>query len=166
VRDIEWFLQNSIEDGDCWIWQRACSTNGTPKVTIVENSIHHQWAVRRYIATLLRMEIEGKLVTNKCGNQRCVCPDHLLIVSKKRMADLIVQRTGHPHRIERNAKISATQRRKVGKLTPEIVAEIRASDATLKELSEKYGIAKSTAGDIRRFEGWKDYSSPFMGLMR
>ena len=68
--------------------------------------------------------------------------------------------------VERNAKISATQRRKVGKLTPEIVAEIRASDATLKELSEKYGIAKSTVGDIRRFEGWKDYSSPFMGLMR
>lgn len=166
MRDIEWFLKNSIEDGDCWIWRLACSSHGTPKVTIVDDAKQKQWAVRRYIATLLGMDIEGKLVTNKCGDPRCVCPDHILVVTKKQMANLIVKRTGYPFKIERNARISASQRRNVGKLTPAIVAEIRQSDATLRELSEKYGVAKSTVGDIKNFEAWKDYSSPFAGLMR
>lgn len=153
-----------VEDGGCWIWQLACSSNGTPKVTMGAKPDRKQWAVRRYVAHTMGKNIAGKLVTNTCGNPLCVCPDHLLIVTKKQMADLIVKRTGHPYRVERRKKISDSRRAAAGKLTPEIVREIRASTSTLKAASEQFKVAKTTICRIRRHEAWKDYASPFAGL--
>jgi hypothetical protein len=162
--ELEYIRARCKEDGDCWIWTMACSSNGTPKVTMGTKPDRKQWAVRRYVATMLGQNIAGKLVTNKCGDPNCVCPDHLLVVTKKQLADLIVKRTGHPYRIDRRKKISDARRAKVGKLTDEIVREIRESTMTHKEAAKKHGIAKATIGRIKRHEAWKDYSNPFAGL--
>lgn len=160
MRDIEWFRERSIEDGDCLIWNRACSGNGTPKVHIGDK----QYGVRRFIAEMLGMNIVGKIVTNKCGNPLCICPDHIKVVTKKQMADLIVERTGFPYKLERRKKISDKARTR-GKLNVEQVAEIRNSDETHKQVAARYGIAKATAGNIRRHEAWRDYSNPWGALI-
>lgn len=117
------------------------------------------------IAELMGLNIEGKIVTNKCGDARCVCPDHVLIVTKRQMANLIVERTGFPYKLERRKKIS-DKARTWGKLNLEQVTEIRNSDGTYVQLAEKYGVAKATVGDIKNHAVWKDYSNPFQGLMR
>lgn len=161
---IEYIKARCNEDADCWIWPLACSGNGTPKVTIGARPERKQWAVRRLIATEMGLQIDGMLVTNTCGDPLCVCPDHVLVVTKKEMATLITERTGHPYRIERRAKIAATQRARLSKLTPEVVAEIRASNETHAQIAERLCVSKRKVGAIRRHEAWKDYSSPFAGL--
>lgn len=160
MKDIEWFRKRCIEDGDCWIWQNACSGNGTPKVHIGKK----QQGVRRVIGEMLGLNIENKIVTNKCGNHLCICPDHILIVTKRQMAKLIVERTGFPYRLERRKKIS-DKARTWGKLNIEQVAEIRNSDETYVQLAEKYGIAKATVGGIKNHDVWKDYANPWGALI-
>ena len=142
----------------------ACSSKGTPKVTLGAGTDRKQWAVRRAVATAMGLNITGKLVTNTCGDPLCVCPDHVLVVTKKRMADLIVERTGHPYRLERRKKISDHARKTRGKLTPELAKEIRESSETLIAISARMGIAKQTAQKVRTGEAWIEYSSPFAGL--
>ena len=163
---IEHIRTRCTEDGDCWIWTLACSSNGTPKITHGDKPQRKQWAVRRLVATELGMAdaIAGKLVTNKCGNPLCVCPDHILVVTKKRMADLIVERTGFPYRLERRAKIAARRREQSSKLNANMVVEIRQSSESLAEVAARLGIKKSLAGDVRRNATWRDYSSPWAGL--
>lgn len=158
--DLTYIHNRCKEDGGCWIWQQACTSNGTPTMYVGPKMI----AVRRVVASLKGLNIEGKVVTSTCGDKRCVCQDHLLVVTKKQLADLIVKRTGHPYRIYRRKKISDARRAKVGKLTDELVREIRASTMTHKEASKKHGISKSTISRIKRHEAWKDYSNPFAGL--
>lgn len=161
---IEHIQRRCVEHADCWLWQQACSTNGTPKVTITNGKDKRQWAVRRYVATLLGLHIENKLVTTSCGNPRCVCPDHLMIVDKKRMGKLVAKRTGYAQRPERRMRIATARRRSEGKVTPEIVADIRSSDLLIRELAAKHGLAKATVSRIRRHEAWIEYVSPFTGL--
>jgi hypothetical protein len=158
--DLTYIHNRCKEDGGCWIWQQACTSNGTPTMHVGPKMI----AVRRVVASLKGLNIEGKVVTSTCGDKRCVCPDHAIAVTKKRMADLIVERTGHPYKLARRKKIGDTARASRGKLTAEQAQEIRVSSEPLKAISERLGIAKSTAQKIRAGEAWKDYANPFAGL--
>ena len=158
--DLKHIQDRCREDGDCWIWRMAITSNGTPTMHVGPKMI----AVRRVVASLKGLNIEGKVVTSTCGDKRCVCPDHAIAVTKKRMADLIVERTGHPYKLARRKKISDTARASRGKLTAEQAQEIRESSETLKVVAERMGIAKGTAQRIRAGEAWKNYSSPFAGL--
>lgn len=159
IIDLKYIKDRCYMDGDCWIWRMGCTSNKTPTL----HDGPKQYGARRVVAALLGKDITGKCVTSSCGNQKCVCPDHVLVVNKKKMADLIVERTGHPYRVERNKKISDTKR-KAGKLTAEKAADIRESDETLVAVALKYGIAKSTAQKIRSGLSWKTYGGFFAGL--
>lgn len=161
---LDYIQQRCTEDADCWLWRHACSTNGTPKVTITDGPDKRQWAVRRYVATVLGLSIAGKLVTTTCGNPRCVCPDHLLVVDKKQMGKLVAKRTGYAQRPERRTRIATARRLGEGKVTKEIVADIRTSGLLIRELAAKHGLAKATVSRIRRHASWIDYVTPFTGL--
>lgn len=158
--DLKHIQDRCREDGDCWIWRMAITSNGTPTIHVGDRLI----GTRRVVAGLMGLNIDGKVVTTTCGDSRCVCPDHILVATKRRMAELIVERTGHPYRLERRKKISDSARARIGKLTPELAQEIRESSETLKVISERMGVAKGTAQRVRAGQAWKDYSSPFAGL--
>lgn len=162
---IEYLHARCVEDGDCWIWKLACSSNGTPKMTLMIDGERKQKAARRVMAESLGMEIEGKLVTSKCGNPRCICPDHVLVVTKSQLGKLIAKNTGFQQRIERRKKISDSARKMRGKLSTEAATEIRNSDEPLWKLAEKHGVAKSTVQKVRVYRAWQDYHSPFAGLL-
>ena len=66
----------------------------------------------------------------------------------------------------RCAKIAATKRATNGKLTPEQAHEIRTGTDRLRDVAERMGIAYATAHRIRTGQAWRDYGSPFAGLMR
>ena len=43
---------------------------------------------------------------------------------------------------------------------------IRASTETERVLAAEYGVNRSVIGGIRRGDRWKDYASPFAGLLQ
>ena len=132
---LDWIRERCIEDGDCWIWTAGCTSRGVP-------SMHKNGkvvGVRRVIAEYLGMAIEGKKVTTKCGNKRCVCPDHVLPATPVALGKMVAKRTGYASFTVRNKKISDAKRANSSKLTEEQAKEIRESDDRLID------IAKNTA---------------------
>lgn len=158
--DIEYLHERCLEDGDCWIWQLACSSNGTPKFTHERK----QLAVRRVMAELIGKNVEGKLATNTCGNPRCVNPDHIKVTGKSEMMKMVVKRTGYPQQIARRKKISDSKRQ-IAKITLEQAMEVRNSDETIEQAAERAGISKGVAWRIRVGKTWKDYGNPWGALI-
>lgn len=152
----------SVEDGDCLIWQAAVSGNGTPKICLPGG---RQDSARRALARdVLGLDVVDRVVTTTCGHRLCVAPEHVLVATKKRLGKLANERTGYAKNPARNAKISRVARERWGKLDAEQVADIRAAKSA-REAAERHGIAKSVASGIRAYRTWKDYSSPWAGLM-
>lgn len=151
------------EDGDCWIWQNGTSGNGTP--TMHPPGGGPQIGARRYFAAGLGLAIKGRVVTTTCFNKLCVAPEHLLVTTRSKLGKLAHAHTAYASNIARCKKISDVRRAQSAKITPEQAAEIRQSSEILETVAQRYGISKATAQRIRVGGAWKDYSSPFAGLV-
>ena len=151
------------EDGDCWIWQKGRSGNGTP--TLHPPGGGRQIGARRYLAAGLGLSIEDRFVTTTCRNKLCMAPEHLLVVTRSKLGKLNHAHTGYASNIARCKKISDTKRSRYAKLTLEQAIDIRQSSEILEVSAQRYSISKATAQRIRAGEAWKDYSSPFAGLV-
>ena len=104
----------------------------------------------------------AEVMTYRCTNSLCI--KHIKKISRKDLTKRSVDLTGYPQGAARCKKIAANKRVNA-KLTPKIVAEIRASGLTCREAGKRFGIAHSTAAEIIGHRMWKDYSNPFSGLM-
>jgi transposase len=120
--------------------------------------------VRRLLASELGKQITGKFVTCKCRNELCVNPDHLLIVTRKRLQEMLAK--------ERNYQVSPVRMKKLAdkarltsKLTVELAAEIREAEGTQRAIAARYGVTQSTVSVIKRGKTWRDYSNPFAQLI-
>ena len=162
---IKYVRDRSTEDADCWLWRQACTSNGTPTMHRPENT-RRTIAVRRFLAVAMGRNIAGKVATNTCCNSRCVAPHHLLITDRSTLGKMTHQHSGYASMPARRAKIAATQRRRAGKLTPEQAREIRTGTEPLRDVAARMGIAQATAQRIRTGQAWREYGSPFAGLMR
>jgi hypothetical protein len=61
---------------DCHIWTRGTTGNGYPAMKQGERTVY----VKRVLWELLHGPIpEGKTVRSRCGNRRCVNPEHLYL---------------------------------------------------------------------------------------
>lgn len=49
---------------------------------------------------------------------------------------------------------------------PELVAQVKASTKSYKQISEETGMKLSTVGAIKGGRLWRDFTNPFAGLMR
>jgi hypothetical protein len=160
--DIEVIRAKSIEEGDCWLWQGALN-QGVPVVRHAGQIIN----VRRYIAQHLHGKaVQGKLASTTCRNPQCCAPEHVDLITRKQLQIRTTKRTRHQSRASRNEKLAARARARSSALDQEAVAAIRASDLTGRELAEQYGVALSTVQHARNYRSWKDYRSPFAGLMK
>ncbi len=104
-----------------------------------------------------------RVITNTCGNTRCINPAHLRLVDKA----TVLRRTAAQGAWQGHAFAAAVSagRRRHSKLSDEAAAEIRASTAPLAELASKHGISRAYACMIRRGRFRRDYANPFAGLM-
>lgn len=87
---------------------------------------------------------DGLNVLHKCDTPNCVNPNHLFLGSQKdNMADM-------------KAKNRSTKGIKHGnsKLTDDVVRRIRKDRRRLVEIASDYGIAISTASQVRSGQGW------------
>lgn len=148
------------EVGDCWIWQRATCATGYPIMTI---------ARRCHLVRRIAVEASGRAlkprqpVGSRCGDKLCVNPDHLFPSTTAAIARKAA-RAGAFSAPTRGAKI-AQARRGTMKLTQEQVREIRASTESGPALALRYGVNRSLVQRIRSGNAWRDYASPFAGLL-
>jgi hypothetical protein len=148
------------EIGDCWEWQAAKQKNSGVPVIRYEG---RHYCARRAIAKELGHNLEGKIVTQTCGNKACVNPDHIKVMTKSALQKRTNSQTVYYQSITRRQKCSAA-RRKSAKLTPEKAEAIRNDPRPQRVIAEEYGITQPTVSSIKRQRMWRDYTSPFTQL--
>ena len=155
-------VQKHIEEvGDCWEWQGAMQSSApTPMI----NYKRRCKPVRRVLAEAMGKAIQGKFVTCKCRNELCVNPDHLLIVTRKRLQEMLSKERNYTSNPVRNKKL-ADKARLNCKLTVELAAEVREAEGTQREIAARFGISQATVSVIKRGVTWRDYSNPFAQLI-
>jgi predicted XRE-type DNA-binding protein len=155
-------VQKHIEEiGDCWEWQGAMQPNSP---TPMMNYKRVCQPVRRVLAREMGKSIDGKFVTCKCRNELCVNPDHLLVVTRKRLQEIVSKERNYTSNPVRNKKLAEKARLRC-KLTVELAAEVREAEGTQRQIAARFGISQATVSVIKRGQTWRDYSNPFAQLI-
>lgn len=139
AREIEY----RVNENGCHICtSHATNSRGYPLVHKNKKS----YSIHRMVYEQYKGEIpEGLVVRHTCDNRMCINPAHLVVgTQKENMRDMVER--GRSCIGERNGR---------AKITEAAVRDIRQSQLSVNELSEKYGIDSSTVRKIRRGKLWK-----------
>jgi hypothetical protein len=82
IRTLDDLKARTAEVGDCWEWQCGYQNHGkTPAVVYIDKRM----SGRRLALMLAKpgQKLDGKVVIAKCGNHKCVNPDHMLALTKE-----------------------------------------------------------------------------------
>lgn len=149
------------ESGQCWEWNGAVQTHGhTP--TMRHNGV--VGSVRRFLAIEMGKKVEGKIVTQKCGNPLCVNPDHIAVMPRGELQRRISKTINYKVNTARAKKIS-DKSREGAKLTVEKAEEIRQSTQTQRLIAKAYGVTQATISCIKTGRTWRDYKNPFAAIV-
>ena len=142
------------EEGDCLLWRLGCNNEGVPMANIGGK----QWVVRRYVATLCGMEIDGLCVSMKCQNQRCVAHGCLRLLTRSQVSASAYTNGSRASIGEYIARRNAAVKLGWSKLTPEQVQEIRAAprEVSHKTLASRYGMSRNGIINIRTGRAWRN----------
>lgn len=150
------------EVGDCWEWTGALQPHSPCPVMRFKQRTSQ---VRRFIAEFQGKNLKGRLATCKCRNELCVNPDHVIVVTRKKLQELIAKERQYQANPVRMKKLAEKARLK-SKLSPEQVAQIRESTEPQRVIAARFGITQGAVSSIKRGRTWKDYSNPFVGLFQ
>lgn len=89
-------------------------------------------------------DLDGWVIRHTCDNPSCINPEHLLIGND---LNNIQDRQDRGRQAKAESHGSA-------KLNWEKVRDIRTSTLSRRELAKKYGVGKTTIGEIQRYENW------------
>lgn len=98
-----------------------------------------------------------KTVRSTCEHETCMAPQ-CQAVSK------IKGSNGRRMNVATKAKLAAAKRAH-SPYGPELVALVKASDKSYSQIARETGMKLSTVGAIKSGRLWRDYSSPWAGLM-
>lgn len=160
---LEYLRARSEEVGECWEWTGALqSARGSPVMRYERVA----QPVRRVIAIELGMQVKGRMATVRCCNSLCVNPEHVVVLTRKQLQQRTAKVTQLHANPTRCRKLAQTARR-TAKLSEAQVAEIRALEGlTQRQIAGRYGITQATVSAIRRGVKWKDYSNPWLQLLK
>ena len=158
---LEYVYLRSEEIGDCWEWQGALQACGTTPMMRYQQ---RTTSVRRLIMQDKGLEVQGKVATSTCGNHLCVNPEHLELITRKRLTKRVASKLNRSVSMLRKAQISASVRQR-SKLTAEQAEEIRQAEGNQRDIAKQYGISQSTVSVIKRGLTWQDYNNPFAQLI-
>ena len=126
----------------CWRWQGCCGESGAGRVLhkgrkVPAARVAYEWEVGAVP--------EGLRVTARCGNVKCVRPDHLAALTPAEIAAL------HPRRTLLNG-----ERNGRAKLTAQAIREIRRQRGVVKQavLARRFNTSQSQVSAIQRGELW------------
>lgn len=151
-----------IECGDCWHFLKRRMTESTKR--------HPLMSIGGKVLLVRRVAYEeahgpipaGKNIVPICGDPRCVNPKHQKQMTFAEVGRLAAKNGAYSNPARGKAISEAIAHRR--KLSPEAIAEIKASDTPSRELAAKFGVNKSLIPRIRRGDSHKDYSNPWAGL--
>jgi hypothetical protein len=160
--EIMRILDSTEPQGKCLIWTGAVGESGHPiyKATGGPCTLVRRAMFRLAGGTL----IARQPLDMTCDEKLCVHPKHIKQSTVTKIAKKAAARGAWTGRA-RSMKISMAKRGKM-KLTEQTASEIRNSTETGPVLAARYGVDRSLVASIKRGAVWKDYSSPFAGLMR
>lgn len=152
---LEWLHARTREEDGHLIWTRA-HRRGMPTAWIEGQAR----PVRREVWTLSH---EGRspgsrLVVAKCGVHCCVSPDCLVLRTQSQLQQ-------GPRTIAHRIRISMGMRANSA-YSEELVRQIRASEGTLQEASEKFNVSPTYVSDVRLNKIRRDFSNPFVSPVR
>lgn len=131
-------FEHRFDKGDgCWEWKGTRNQTGYGIFLLPgEKPVRaHRYSYEYFVGPIP----EGKIIMHICDNPPCVNPAHLRVGTKAdNNADTASKRRHHYGLDHWN-----------GKLTPEQVAEIRASTETQRALGKKFGVNQSHICRIR-----------------
>ena len=96
-------------------------------------------------------------VRAKCEHETCMAPA-CQVVHKAKGSN------GPKHSVATKAKLAAAKRDR-SKYGSDLVAQVKASTKSYKQIARETGMKLSTVGAIKGGRLWKDYSSPWAGLL-
>jgi predicted XRE-type DNA-binding protein len=159
---LEYVYLRSEEIGDCWEWTGALQACGTtPMMRHQKKTI----SVRRLIMLEQGLDVQGMVATSKCSNSLCVNPEHLELITRKRLTKRVAMQLNHSVTLVRRAQMSSFVRLHA-KLTAELAEEIRQAEGIQREIAKHYGVSQSTVSVIKRGLTWRDYLNPFAQLIK
>lgn len=127
----------------CWEWTGAQHPLGYGVVKVAGK----QWAVHRYVSTLIDGKIPaGMHVLHRCDNRACVNPAHLF---RGTHSDNMADKQQKGRTVSPATKLSAEQ-------VQEIRARYQAGGVSYRTLAAKYGVSKETIGAVVRRETWQE----------
>lgn len=95
-------------------------------------------------------------VRAKCEHETCMAPACQVVHKAKGS-------TGPKHSVSTKAKLAASKRAR-SKYGPALVAQVKASTKSYKQIARETGMKLSTVGAIKAGRLWQDYSSPWAGM--
>lgn len=160
--EIMRLLDSTEEYADCILWTGATTRAGYP---IYKPYGCNCTLVRRRMYEMTTGPLETRVpIATSCDEKLCINPDHL----KKSTVSAVAAKAGARGAWSgkaRSAKIAATKRAKSSKITIHDAREIRLSVEPGPVLAARYGVNRSVINGIKAGTRWRDYSSPFAGLM-
>jgi hypothetical protein len=164
VHTIESLLARTEEVGDCLEWQ-GYTQNLSPQVSH-NNKMR---TVRQLIAELQGFEIKGMMFVAKCGNPRCVNPEHIQAMTVKQHTAYACSKVDMSHPVRVQKLRLAAQARGLCKIPEDELGAIFLDPRSCSEVAADYGVSKSLiARKRRKFSGPKVSAqiNPFAQLMR
>lgn len=118
-----------------------------------------RYDVRRELYRIRTGKTLGKrdTVRAKCEHETCMAPA-CQVVHKAKGSN------GPKHSVATKAKLAAAKRSR-SKYGADLVAQVKASTKSYKQIARETGMKLSTVGAIKGGRLWKDYSSPWAGLL-
>lgn len=164
--NLEKLKPHYSEVGDCWEWHGALQGGDVPCMRVKVDGKWKVVAVRRWIAMEQGKAVKGRLATTKCDNPRCICPDHVVLYTRKQLQERNGQKIKRNMNDAQRAKRAEARRRRGVKITQEMAHEIRGSGLSSRVIAKQYGVTQKTALRCLSGQSHRDYSNPFAGLMR
>lgn len=164
IHTTESLLANTIEEGQCLLWQGYFAYRGVPNV-------HHDG--KMHSVRKLLLEFAGKKKDNtkfyktSCNNPDCVNPAHIIQhTGKQHMTKMTSRSSTASATVKRRASATRARRSRSDVVGLEKAREIAMSTESSTVLSERYGVGKTTVNRIKRGEIWQTGINPFAGLLR
>lgn len=152
---LDWLHARCREEDGHLIWMGAMKDGTSPTAQVQGRT----YSVRRLVWELVHARSPGdRVVRARCGVLGCVHPDCVSAVDAG-----VVQR-GTVRSPDARMRM-ALGKRKASRLSDEDIRAIRASPLPQTAVAAQYGISQASVSLYRRGVVWKDYSSPFAGLM-
>jgi len=161
---IESLMAKCTEEGDCQLWNGSTTKYGHPVMTFLCENKRTTTNVRRRVAQLMGMKIEGMMVSCSCNNALCISPACIEVISRKQLQLKTMKRERQQSRINTRAKLAKIAQRRSPVMSMALAREIRSSDETGRQIAARIGVSAQIVSRVRTNRSWVDFTNPYLRL--